>query len=90
MYLCNVLITKSSQWTNVGTTVEDGRLAPGFLYAMALSGGAEDRDVAFMERLRCLAREALSWAWLTPQPTAGVGRGHRAGCRAFAGAFWHR
>ena len=20
-----------------------------------------------MERLRCLAREALSWAWLTPQ-----------------------
>jgi len=34
---------------------------------MALSGGPEDRDVAFMERLRCLAREALSWAWLTPQ-----------------------
>ncbi|CAK9065082.1 Putative ATP-dependent helicase IRC3, partial [Durusdinium trenchii] len=27
----------------------------------------EDRDAAFMERLRCLAREALSWAWLTPQ-----------------------
>ena len=23
--------------------------------------------MAFMERLRCLAREALSWAWLTPQ-----------------------
>ena len=29
--------------------------------------GSEERDVAFMERLRCLAREALSWAWLTPQ-----------------------
>ncbi|CAK9068627.1 unnamed protein product [Durusdinium trenchii] len=29
--------------------------------------GSEERDAAFMERLRCLAREALSWAWLTPQ-----------------------
>ncbi|CAK9044847.1 unnamed protein product, partial [Durusdinium trenchii] len=44
-----------------------GSLVPHAATAKTVSVSPEDRDAAFMERLRCLAREALSWAWLTPQ-----------------------
>ncbi|CAK9048344.1 unnamed protein product [Durusdinium trenchii] len=44
-----------------------GSLVPHAATAKTVAVSPEDRDVAFMERLHCLAREALSWAWLTPQ-----------------------
>ncbi|CAK9039869.1 unnamed protein product, partial [Durusdinium trenchii] len=44
-----------------------GSLVPHAVTAKTVAVSPEDRDAAFMERLRCLAREALSWAWLTPQ-----------------------
>ena len=48
-------------------SISRARIYTHFRHPLALSRGPEDRDAAFMERLRCLAREALSWAWLTPQ-----------------------
>ena len=48
--------------------------------------GLDERDAAFMERLRNLAHEALTWPHLNGSTAADVGHGAGAGCCAFAGA----
>ena len=47
--------------------------------------GLDGRDAAFMEGLRNLAREALTWEHLSDQQALGVGRGAGVGRRASAG-----
>ncbi|CAK9005972.1 unnamed protein product, partial [Durusdinium trenchii] len=50
-----------------GSLVPHAATAKAVAVRLSQAVGPEGRDAAFMERLRCLAREALSWSWLTPQ-----------------------